>query len=125
MEQFWSIFWSAVGILITGLVSWLTTVVVSWLNSKIKDKKIAQFASDLWLIFTSAVNTIQQTYVDYMKKEGKFTEERQKEAFDRAVSIVKTQLTPELKNYITEHFGDIEEYIKTQIESIIYQNKTK
>ena len=123
MEQFWNIFWSAVGILLTGLVSWLTTVVVSWLNSKIKDKKLARFASDLWIIMTNSVNTIQQTYVDSMKKQGKFTEENQKEAFNRALTIVKTQLTPELNSYIQEHFGDIEEYLRAQIESIIYQNK--
>lgn len=123
MEQFWNIFWSAVGILLTGLVSWLTTVVVSWLNSKIKDKKLARFASDLWIIMTNSVNTIQQTYVDSMKKQGKFTEENQKEAFNRALTIVKTQLTPELNSYIQEHFGDVEEYLRAQIESIIYQNK--
>lgn len=123
MEQFWNIFWSAVGILLTGLVSWLTTVVVSWLNSKIKDKKLARFASDLWIIMTNSVNTIQQTYVDTMKKQGKFTEENQKEAFNRALTIVKTQLTPELNSYIQEHFGDVEEYLRAQIESIIYQNK--
>ena len=125
MEQFWNVFWSAIGILLTGLVSWVTTVVISWLNTKIKDKKAAQFASDVWLIITSAVNTVQQTYVDNMKKQGKFTSENQKEAFDKAVNIVKTQLTIELKTYIQEHFGDVEEYIKTQIESVIYQIKIK
>ena len=67
----------------------------------------------------SSVQTITQTYVDSLKKEGAFTEEAQKEAFNKCLALIKSQLTPELLEYIKNNFGDMETYLKTQIESMI------
>lgn len=123
MEQLWTILWSALGIIITGLISWATTVVVNWLNTKIKDKKMAQHATALFEIVMNSVKTISQTYVETMKKEGKFTQENQEKAFQMALDLIKGQLTPELIKYITENFGDVEVYLRTQIESTIFNLK--
>lgn len=123
MEQLWTILWSALGIIITGLISWATTVVVNWLNTKIKDKKMAQHATALFEIVMNSVKTISQTYVETIKKEGKFTKENQEKAFQMAIDLIKGQLTPELIKYITENFGDVEVYLRTQIESTIFNLK--
>lgn len=123
MEQLWTILWSALGIIITGLISWATTVVVNWLNTKIKDKKMAQHATALFEIVMNSVKTISQTYVELMKKEGKFDKENQEKAFQMALDLIKGQLTPELIKYITENFGDVEVYLRTQIESTIFNLK--
>lgn len=123
MEQLWTILWSALGIIITGLISWATTVVVNWLNTKIKDKKMAQHATALFEIVMNSVKTISQTYVETVKKEGKFTKENQEKAFQMAIDLIKGQLTPELIKYITENFGDVEVYLRTQIESTIFNLK--
>lgn len=123
MEQLWTILWSALGIIITGLISWATTVVVNWLNTKIKDKKMAQHATALFEIVMNSVKTISQTYVETMKKEDKFTKENQEKAFQMALDLIKGQLTPELIKYITENFGDVEVYLRTQIESTIFNLK--
>lgn len=122
-QEVLNIIWSAVGIVITGLLSWATTALVGWLNSKIKDTKVKQWATDLTKIIMSSVQTITQTYVDSLKREGAFTEEAQKEAFNKCLTLVKSQLTPELITYIQENFGDMETYLKTQIESMIQSLK--
>lgn len=118
-QEILNIIWSAVGIVVTGLLSWATTALVSWLNSKIKDTKVKQWATDLAQIVMSSVMTITQTYVDSLKQQGAFTEEKQKEAFNKCLDLIKSQLTPDLIKYITDNFGDIEAYLKAQIEAMI------
>ena len=39
------------------------------------------------------------------------------------MNMIKSQLAPELINYITTNFGDLESYLKTLIESTIYTLK--
>lgn len=123
MEQFWVVFWGVVGTIATGLATWLTTMVVSWLNQKIKDKKLARWSSELFTIIMGAVQTVMQEFVSVMKKEGKFNEKAQAEAKERAYKIITSQLTSELKDYITNNFGDMKEYVMNQIEAVIYQLK--
>lgn len=123
MESFWPIFWSAIGVILTGLTTWLTTVAVNFLNQKIKDKKLARWSSELFQIIMSAVQTVFQEFVDVLKKEGKFTPEAQKEAKERAYKIITSQLTPELQSYISDNFGDMKDYLMNQIEAMIYNLK--
>lgn len=118
-QEVLNIVWSAVGVIITGLLSWATTALVGWLNSKIKDTKAKKWATDIAQIVMNSVMTITQTYVDNLKKENAFTKEAQKEAFNQCLTLVKNQLTPELKKYIEDNFGDIQVYLKTQIEAMI------
>lgn len=123
MNAFWSVFWSIIGAIGTGLASWLTAYIVGLLNQKIKDKKVARWSSELFQIIMNAVQTIFQEFVDALKKEGKFDKEAQKEAKERAYKIITSQLTPELKKYIEENFGDMRDYLMNQIEAMIYQLK--
>lgn len=123
LSAFWPIFWSIIGIILSGLATWLTTFVVGLLNQKIKDKKLARWSSELFTIIMNAVQTVFQSFVDTMKKAGKFDESAQKEAKEKAYNIIVSQLTPELKKYIQDTFGDMKEYLMNQIESMIYNLK--
>lgn len=123
MEQLKMIMWSILGTVGTGLATWLTTMIVSWLNQKIKDKKLARWSTELFTIVMNAVQAVFQEFVDTMKKAGTFNEEAQKEAKERAYKIITSQLTPELQKYITDNFGDMKNYLMNQIESVIYQLK--
>lgn len=123
MEQFWTIFWLAIGVALTGLVSWLVAVITSFFNNKIKDNKAKYFLYNITSIVENAVNQITQTYVSTMKEQGKFDKKAQKEAFNRCKVIIESQLTPELKDYISNNFGDITSYITTLIESTILRSK--
>lgn len=123
MEQFYAILWGVLGTALTALASWLTATGISFLNQKIKDKKLARWSSEVFQIIMNAVQTVFQTFVDTMKKEGKFDEKAAKEAKERAYKIITSQLTPELQEYITSNFGDMKEYLMNQIEAMIYSLK--
>ena len=122
-EQLQTILISAFGTLLMGLISWLTVVITNFLNSKIKDKKLAKLVSDIWDIVSDAVQEIMQTYVDTLKKQGTWNKETATIANEKAKNIIKAKLKPEMISYIEEHFGDVEEYITSQIEVCIYQLK--
>lgn len=119
MEQFWTIFWSAIGVILMGLATWVSTFVTSWLSSKIKDKKLQRLSLALNDIVTRAVMTVTQTYVESMKKQNAFDGEAQKEALRRCKEIVDAQLTQELRDFVQENFKDVESYITSLIESTI------
>lgn len=118
-----TILWGALGTIVTAFIGWLTTTGVIWLNNKIKDAKIARWSSAVYQIVMGAVQTVFQEFVDVMKKAGTWNEEAAKEAKERAMNIIMGQLTPELKKFIEENFGDMKEYLMNLIESVIYQLK--
>lgn len=123
MSQFYAILWSAVGIIVTGLASWLTAVGVNFLNKKIKDRELSRLSSEVFNIIMSAVQTVFQTFVDTMKKAGTFDEAAAKEAKLKAYKIATSQFNEEIRKYIEDNFGDIEAYVMNQIEAMIYNLK--
>lgn len=74
-------------------------------------------------IITDSVNYVQQTYVDTLKKEDKFTPEAQEKALqaakDRAIELMNGDITIAIEN----SYGNLDTYVTTIIESIIAQNK--
>ena len=123
-QEVLNIILSAVSILVTGLASWGVGVLINWMNSKIKDQTLARHLTAATQIVTDAVMNVFQSFVDTLKKNGNFDEAAQKEAKDRAMEIILNQLTPELKDYITDNYGDIYEWISNKIESVIYSLKS-
>lgn len=119
MVEFWKIFWGAVGTILTGLASWGSIMLTTWLNSKIKDKKLKEMATKLLDIVTRAVMTVTQTFVSTMKDTGKFTKEAQQEALKKCKEIVDSQLTQELRDYLKDNYKDPDSYLTSLIESII------
>jgi len=122
-QELVTILWGALGTLVTAFIGWLSTTAIIWLNNKIKDQKLARWSSAIAKIIFDAVQTVQQTFVDEMKKAGKFDAEAAKRAKDKAMAIIKGQLTEELRKYITDNFGDMEEWLMNQIEAVIGQLK--
>lgn len=122
-QEAMTILWGALGTIVTAFIGWLTTTGVIWLNNKIKDAKIAKWSSTLYQIIMNAVQTVFQEFVDVMKKAGTWDEETAKEAKERAMKIIMSQMTPELKKFIEDNFGDMKEYLMNQIEAMIYQLK--
>lgn len=122
-QEVLNIILSAVSIIVTGLVSWGVSVLVNWMNSKIKDQMWARHLTTITQITTDAVMDVFQTFVETLKVNGKFDEKAQKEAKQKAMNIIMNQLTPELKNYITSNFGELESWLSSKIESVIYTLK--
>lgn len=120
-----NILFSAIGIIITGLVSWSVERLVAFLNSKIKNAKALQYLTDAVGIVANAVKATYQTYVQALKDKDIFTADAQKTALSVAVNQAQNQMSNELKNYITNNFGDLTEWITSQIEVALYDLKKK
>ena len=123
MEQFWPIFWSVIGTALTTLVGWLMTLFINWVNSKIKDQKLRTFLIKFTEVLHASVNALTQTTVKELKAHGQFDEEAAKRVKEECVKLIKNQLAPDMIDFIQSNFGDVQEYISTQIESFILQAK--
>jgi uncharacterized protein YacL len=120
---FQEILFSALGVIITGLATWLTTVAINWLNSKIKNKELAMFAETVLKVVREAVKATYQSYVESLKGTDAWTKEAQEKALNDALKTAKSELTDGAIEYIKQYHGDVDEYITTLIHSILYDLK--
>lgn len=119
------ILFSVLGIILTGLASWGTSVLIKWLNSKIKNKELAAFATTIVTVINNAVKATYQTYVESIKGTDLWTKEAQERALQMALETAKSELTTEAISYIEEQHGDVEKYLVTLIESSLYDLKNQ
>lgn len=113
----------AIGLLLSGLGTWLATVIINWLNSKIKNKEVAAMLTLIVNIVSNAVKATYQTYVENIKGTEAWTSEAQKEALNRALTAAQNQLSADARKFIEEQFGDVDSYLLELIESILYDLK--
>lgn len=116
---------SGAGVIISALCAWCASMLTKWLDSKIKDEKMKNFLSKMNSIITEAIMAVYQEFVEQLKKEGNFNDEAKAEAKQKAIEIINSQLTTEMKEYIQENYGDIEKWVNQKIESVIYELKNK
>ena len=108
----------------------LAAFVVEFLRVKSKEI-INKLDNDVAKKYTEMItNTIvdcviatNQTYVEALKKQGKFDENAQKVAFEKTLNAVVGILREEAKNYIKETTGDLNLYLSQLIEAEV--NKAK
>lgn len=120
-----SIFLSAIGVVLTALVSWGAERFIALLNSKLANTKYAKYLTSAVEVITRAVKATYQTYVEELKNKDLFTEEAQKEALSKAGEMALAQLSNDSKNWIKTNFGDVKQWIANTIESVIYDLKNK
>lgn len=72
---------------------------------------------------TTAVTYVSQTYVDSLKKNGKFTPENQKIALDLAVERAKKLLTAEARNFLSAAYGSLNDYLVSRAEAEVRRQK--
>jgi len=101
------------------LISLAGTKLVQLINSKINNNKAASLLSTATLIIVNAVRSVFQTYVEALKKEGKFDEQSQKIALLKAKDIALSQMTEDVKEFISSTYGDLDSWINTSIEATI------
>lgn len=73
----------------------------------------------------ACVRTIKQTYVDGLKKEGKFDAAAQKAAFDMCMNDIERLLSDAAKQAIVKSTGDFAAWAKIQIESGVEITKSE
>lgn len=117
-------------VVILPLLGVLTKFAVNWLSAKAEQLKaktksdlIDSYIDRLNDIISTTVIAIQQTYVDELKKNGKFDLEAQKIAFQKAFDAVKGSLTEEAISLLTDAIGDLDDYITNGIEYSVNVNK--
>ena len=113
------------------LLGVLTTFLVRYINAKMKtladtanDERQKKYIEMLNNTITDCVIATTQTYVDTLKKQGKFDKEAQEQAFLMTFNAVSSLLTEESKKYLNEAIEDLDLYIKQKIESEVNINKT-
>lgn len=90
---------------------------------KVEQEQTANALAQGFEIILAAVNCTQQTYVDELKKNNSFTLEAQKKALASAKEKALALMNNEIQDAIVSSYGNLDEYVSTIIENIVYQNK--
>ena len=98
-------------------LTYLISVKIKELKQKTNDETVKKYLDMLDITIQNAVLATTQTYVDSLKKQGKFDMEAQKIAFKQTYDAVMAVLTDEAIKYITSSVGDLETYVVTKIEA--------
>ena len=109
--------------IILPLISFLGLKLTQWLNTKIKNDKGKVLMEKATQIVLDSVRCVFQSYVEALKKSGGFDQKAQIYAFNLAKDTALKQLGEDAKAYISENYGDLSEWLKTEIEASI--NKLK
>ena len=112
------------------LLGVLTMYLVQYIKMKSKeiaDKTDSDLADKYIQMLTDTITTCviatNQTYVEALKKQGKFDKEAQKAAFELTYNAVMAVLTDEAKHYLAAIYGDLTAYITTRIEAEVNVSK--
>ena len=119
------------------LLGVLTTYLVKYIQVKAEEiqlknkeredfehsEKLNIYVAMLADTITQCVIATNQTYVETLKKEGKFDLEAQQIAFQKTLLAVQATLTAEAKQYLIEFYGDLDIYITSAIEAAVNSNK--
>lgn len=108
----------------------LVTYLVKFLKAK-EDQATVKIDNELIRIYLNeatdavlqAVTYTAQTYVDSLKKQGKFDKEAQAQAFNTAKDVALKLLTEEAKRMITDLYGDLTVWLDTKIEQTVNDQK--
>lgn len=113
------------------LLGVLTTFIIKWINVKsdqIQKNNDNALANKYIQMLTDTINSCviatNQTYVESLKKQGKFDAEAQKQAFEQTTQTVLTILSQEAKDYLANIYGDLDKYISEKIEASVNINKS-
>lgn len=77
----------------------------------------------IWNIIRSAVDTTNQTFVDALKKDNKFDKDAWEQAYKKTYVAIMKQLSADTLDFINVAYGDVDEYIRNQVESYIADGK--
>lgn len=105
------------GVLIV-VVPIVTTAAVSFVREKVKGSKIEE-AIDIVL---DAVDETNQTFADQLREDGKFDEEKQKEALERSLKKSLSVMNDRLLKLLEKEFNSAEAWIVSKIEAACKQN---
>ena len=108
----------------------LVAYVVKYINAKgneiaanVDNELASKYIVMLTTTITDCVVATNQTYVETLKKEGKFDKEAQFKAFQMTYNAVMDILTEDAKEYLNNFYGDLSLYLSKRIEAEVVANK--
>ena len=113
----------AIPVLVTYLVKYLKAK-AEQTTTKINNELVRTYLQEATDAVLQAVTYTAQTYVDTLKKQGKFDKEAQQTAFNTAKDIALKLLTDEAKQMIEDLYGDLMLWLETKIEQTVKEQKT-
>lgn len=113
-----------IGILGTIITTILLPYVVNCLKAKTNNETLKYVIDELNQTVVTGVDYIQQTFVEQLKKDGKFDSEKQKEALDKAVNVIWNGLSDRTVNFLKDNSIEIEKIIVKYVESYIASKKS-
>ena len=128
--QWITIFTQIFEVCLIPLLGVLTTYLVKFI--KIKAAEIAdktnndmakKYIEMLGDTITNCVIATNQTYVEALKKQGKFDEAAQKIAFEKTYQAVLDTLSDEAKIYLANIYGDLNALLTNRIEAEVNKEK--
>lgn len=102
-----------VGLMVSAGIPYLFAL----LKSRVQNGKVQQYLDRAEGYLTSAVAMVNQTFVDQLKKDGKFDEQNQNEAFQMAMDTWIDMMSAEMKDVITDEVGNFHTWAEAQIEA--------
>lgn len=118
------------GNILIPLLITIITICICMMTSKIaKDaartapSKYSEIIYGLENIVSKAVITTNQTFVNELKKQGKFDKEAMQEAYRRTYESIIASLSQSFFEYIDEETVDIDVLLKNMIETSVNWNK--
>lgn len=114
-----------VSVVLATLGAWVLAKVKSLINTKIKNEKARALLDSATTVVSNVVKATYQTYVEAIKGTDAWTKDAQEKALQNAVTAARSQLSEEVEKYISDNFGDVETWIKSLIETTLYNLKNK
>ena len=115
---------------IVPLVGVLTFYLVQYIKAKgneiaanVDSELASKYIVMLTTTITDCVVATNQTYVEALKKEGKFDKEAQYKAFQMTYNAIMDILTEDAKEYLNNFYGDLSLYLSKRIEAEVVANK--
>lgn len=101
----------------------LIKIKIQELKQRKDDELYVKYLGMLETTIIDCVLSTTQTYVEALKKEGKFDADAQKVAFTKTYTNVMNILNKDAKKYLEEAIGDLETYVYNKIEAEVKLTK--
>ena len=92
---------------------------VQYVRTKTEGSKIEEAVG----IVLDAVDQTNQTFADQLRKDGTFTEEKQREAMEKSIKAALSMMNERTLKILEREFNDVESWIVSKIEAACKENK--
>jgi len=102
-------------------ITGIAPAVVEYVRGKVAGSKTEEAVN----IILGAVDQTNQTFADELRKDGSFTEEKQKEALQKSLTAALSMMNKNLLKFLEKNFNDVEAWIVAKIEAACKANKVE